>query len=148
MNLIYDSYKHHENLRCSNFPLYPEAEPRGILSIKNFGDTYQESSKKLPVRCEQVVSIEDDSGNPIEYDCYSNEMKPMISDNAKSNNGATRLGGILIMAGSGLLYVNLEKDCSECDLEELQSFSDDSLARQKIAFLLLGFGGFLIAMGG
>ncbi|MBT3422313.1 MAG: hypothetical protein HN431_05890, partial [Bacteroidetes bacterium] len=57
-------------------------------------------------------------------------------------------GGILIMAGAGMLYSNTSDDCSDCDLEELQSFTKDSQDKQKVAYMLIAVGGLLIALGG
>ena len=127
-------------------------DPQVLGNIKYSDTSFTNFTNSLPISCDQILSISDDEGNPIEFDCYTDQtgpdqIGPVISETDNSTV-VTRFGGILIMAGAGMLYSNTSDDCSDCDLEELQSFTKDSQDKQKVAYMLIAVGGLLIALGG
>jgi hypothetical protein len=127
-------------------------DPQVLGNIKYSDTSFTNFTNSLPISCDQILSISDNEGKPIEFDCYTDQTGPdhtgpVISETDNSNV-VTRFGGILIMAGAGMLYSNVSDDCSDCDLGELQSFTKDSQDKQQIAYILIGIGGLLIALGG
>ncbi len=123
-----------------------ETNDSEVLGKINFFELSTDSfSSSLSAKCDQLISIEDSQGYLIDFDCANVETESQFR---RPDNVATRLGGILIMAGAGMLYSNVADDCSDCDLEEVQTFTKDSQDTQKIAYILIGVGGLLIALGG
>ena len=117
-----------------------------ILGKINFSEFSNEIfSSSLSAKCDQLISIEDEEGYLIDFDCSNVDTDSRFK---RPNNVATRLGGILILAGAEMLYGELNEECSDCDLEELKSSIDSSRDTQKIAYILIGVGGLLIALGG
>ncbi|MBT4207720.1 hypothetical protein HOE22_05190 [Candidatus Woesearchaeota archaeon] len=124
-------------------------DPEILKNIKKSDASNIIFTFSIPVQCYQILSIDDDEGNQIEFNCINqvNRIDQTVPEPSNSNV-ATRIGGVMIMAGAGMLYYDISIDCLECDLEELQSFAKDSIDRHKVAYVLIGLGGLLIALGG
>ena len=98
------------------------------------------------IPCKKIVQLISSDGREIEFDCSENRYQ--VSTNyetpssfSESEFNPTRLGGIFIAIGGGLLITNMDSDIDDTD--DLDSWE----GRQKIGYGLITIGGILIALG-
>jgi hypothetical protein len=76
------------------------------------------------------------------YDLYE---KPKLNEISFASVSLPRiLGGFSIAIGSGLLINNLNKECSDCDLDEFIDFQEAKTETEKIGYTFILIGGLLI----
>ena len=116
---------------------------------------------KVIIECPKVVSITDSEGNEIEFDCddgsfstivtTEEEIKVESSKDVQSiiqNTQKPLVGGIFIGIGSLILLSNVEPECDYCSTpDEWSTRMDEFYGIQKIGYVCLVVGGFLLAMG-
>jgi len=104
------------------------------------------------LKCADVHSILNSSHTEIEYSCDdftinpTNEKYPQMLKAPANVKG--HLGGILIAIGGGVLLLNTEKECNDCDtLDKTNDFIEEIKSTQQIAYFFIMVGGLLITIG-
>ena len=80
---------------------------------------------------------------------YELNAKSISEDFSESNESINKFkpSGLILAGGALLLRLNLESECDECGLEELDDFSNRLLVRTKLGYSLLVIGSLILALG-
>ena len=129
---------------------------------------------KKSIKCQKMVEIKDKWGNSISC----NDLKILVDNNMtiksdvkknmkqRNNNGQIkyvdrgtgkyntftrqRIGGLFITLGSLILYSNIDNDCDEeCldNIENIKKWEDSVKLRARFGLTFMAFGGILIFYG-
>ena len=131
-----------------------------FLGVSKEGVHYQYSIKYLgnvskTINCDDVYEILDNDKNSISYSCSEFTYDPMneeqVTSETKTNVGEVRyrrrVGGLLIAIGAGMLLSEVDDECNECDIYQLEKFYNRKKISQKTAYGFIMVGGILIMMG-
>ena len=105
------------------------------------------------IPCKKIVQLISSDGREIEFDCSENRYQVSAnyetpSSFSESEFNPTRLGGIFIAIGGGLLLSNIDKECVDCDtLEKFEDFTDEGKYIAKMGYGFIILGGILLGLG-
>jgi len=110
-----------------------------------------EKMDRIP--CDNIYSIIDSHGNTLDFNCSTNSIKiaeEKISEGLLDNSSRLqpKISGIFFALGGTILYLNVDRECDDCDsLKELENFYDSIQGIQKIGYGCILIGGLLLAFG-
>ena len=105
------------------------------------------------IQCEDIYSIIDSHGNTLDFSCSTNSIKnaeEIISEGLLDNSSRLqpKISGIFFALGGTILYINVDRECDDCDsLKESENFRDSTQGIQKIGYGCILIGGILLAFG-
>ena len=123
----------------SGFQKKVECQYLGVYDENIF---FMLNKQEKMMSCSDVMVIYDYYEEPIQFNCFQNTYIPndLIDTSVKEINNSY-FGGVFIALGAGMLAFQYNKDFE--DIDDWDAYKDTNT----IAYILIGVGGVLIAIG-